>query len=721
MAKRAVTQRSFLLGETREDFLEADDLEVRGASCKRALNVRVAATRSMWARPGTMLRQTLGAATDLYELRPTTDLVFGLIINDTSMQIIDEDGSIVQTLASPGWTSGADVWVEPFREQTVLGGSWGLSTLTYTAGVWSVAPFAFEAAAGGDLAQPYWSFRGDLTIQPSAVSGAITLTASGSLWTPAYVGLRVRYGLREILITGYTSPTVVSGTVVSRLPPSYRLTLSATTNFRVGDAVIGQDTDFQGVIIAISGSDIDVATTAFFEGPDISEKISGPSGTATVSAKTTIAPLMSPIWDEPLISPVRGYPSSGASAAGRLTFVDFPLVPDLVCMSSVRAITDFQVGSEDDDAIVRQCGDNAPRFRHAVGAADLLLFSDRGLYYIKISDGGLLTPASFNVILFDKRSANSVRPASVDDGVVFVEASGESIAVCLLDGNIYLKWSVRTISTFHNHLIRTPSKLCGPSIFSRDAEKYLFAVNADGTVAALSWFSDFQVESVGFVPWETEGRFKSISPIFGGYWAIVDRDVGAGTSRFLEEFDDTALVDCASSVASDSVLQVNGEDLLVNGEQLIVSLANQLSLASTEVHVTANGYYLGPFDVDADGGIAESGDFPSGSVAGLNFQSVVGPWPVELVESERAGMLRARVIRGSVSVISSGPFAIRANNNTSRKGGYAFGDDLGEPAPLRTQVYRFMVIGQRDHPEIEVIKEIPAAFKVLAITQEVTY
>lgn len=720
MVKQTVTQRSFLLGEMREEFLEADDLESRQQSVRGGLNVRITAARTLIARPGTTYERTLGLAYDVIELRPQSGLEFGLIVNDTSLEIIDEAGTLITTISPVPWTSGADVWVEPFSADTVIGGAWGLKVLTYASGVWSFTDFAFVTTTDSALAQPYWSFRDDVLVQPSATSGNITLTATQPIWTTAYVGLRVRYGRREVTITGYVSPTVLNGTVVTALPPSFRLTLSSVANFAIGDAVLGQDTDFQGIVIAKGATSIDVATTAFFDGPDISEKLASPRGSATVNAKATIAPLASPIWDEPLISPVRGYPRAGASAAGRLALADFPLVPDLICLSSARQIQDIEVGANDDDGITRQCGDNAPRFLHVVNAGDLLLFSDRGVYMVNLRDGSLLTPSTFNAIRVDKRAANSVRPVAVDDAVVFVESSGEGIAIAQLNGNIYLKWTVRSISTFHAHLVRSPVKLCGPSLESALPEKYLFIINADGTVAAMSWFAEFNADAVGFVPWETQGEFRSVSPIFAGYWAIVDRTINGASVRFLERFDTEALVDCALDVVANADLEGNGAPLEGNGAVLGAQTAQPLPLAGEAVVAVAGDYDMGDFEVGVDGLIAGSDLFPEGAQVGFNFQSRVKPWPVDIIQSPYLGLIRVRLVRGSVSVLRTGRVAVVSNATTKRYGGYRFGDDLSAAPPRRTELYKFLVLGRRDHPEIEIIKERPGAFQILAVNQEVS-
>lgn len=696
MAKKTITQRSFALGEIIDDFLEGDDLEARQSSLRDGLNIRITAARTAKARHGTFYRKSVSTAEDVIEIRPATDSVFGLILNDASLVIIDESATTVHTINSVPWSDASTVWVEPFRERTVIGGPFGLYVLTYT-GSWSLAPMTFATTAGNGLAQPYWAYRTDITMRPSATTGNITLTASASFFSASYVGTRIRYGGREITITSYTSPTVVNGTVVSALPPSFDITVASSSSFRVGDVVIGQTTNYQGIITAIVGNVLSVVTIEFFDGPDNTEKLSGPSGSSTVSSKTTISPVASPIWDEPLMSAVRGYPGAGSSASGRLALTDFPGVPDLVALSSVRDIADFETGADDDDAIVRQIGDNAPRFLHAINAGDLLLFSDRGIYYVPVRDTNVLSPRTFNAILIDKRAANHVRPVQVDDGVVFVEGSGETISAARLDGNIYLKWSVTPISNFHSHLIRTPKKLCAPPIYSNSPERYLFVINDDGTIAAVSWIADFGSENIGFVPWQTDGTFINVAAIFGGYWAIVDRFVAGVETRILEEFSPDAMLDCTVTHDGTTITELAGND----------------------AHVWFAGQYLGMTTILTDGTLSGLTDIPDGAQIGFNFTSRVSPWPVEAIESPRAGMLTARLIRVSVSVLATTTFQCRTNQTTRTIEGYGAGDNLSDPPPEKTEVFRFSVFGNRDHPEVEFIKHQPGPFHVLAITQEV--
>lgn len=689
-----------MLGQPREEFLEAADLDLGENSLRKAENIRIKATRTIAQRYGTEYLREVIAYTQHFEIRPADGLTYALEINSLGqLQVLDQSASVIWSttigILSPDEQNS--LWVAPFGYQTVIGTSDRLLVLTYSGGTFSVGALTFDAAPGNELAQPYWSFVQGLTLTPSALTGSITVTASAALFSAAWVGMRIRYANREILITGYTSPTVVSGTVLSQLPPTYILTLSTTSGFSVGDVIVGLTTDFQGLIVGVAGLDISVITLNFFDGPDVAEKLTSPSGSATVSAKTTTTPAPSPIWDEPLVSPVRGYPRSGVSAGGRLFLCDFPEAPDAIACSSVRSITDFRVGDEDDDAIARAIGDNRPRLLHVANAGDILIFADRGCYLISLKDGTALTPSSFNPLLFDARGCSTARPAVVDNGVVFIEASGKAIAAATLSGNIYMKWSVRTLSTFHAQLFSDPVSVCGPPADCVLEDKHLFVINSDGTMVAMSWVDSFDAESVGFVPWTTAGNYARAVPMFGGYWFLVNRMLGApAVSRALvEKLSQTAIMDCETDASSGI-------------------------FTKTVMHLAGDGWYAGEIEVIGIS-IPEVASYPVDARVGFNFVSKVMPWPKRMIQHPKAGLLPCRVIRVSAATLSTGVFQIRCNNSTRDFNGYFFGDDLSEPAANRTKICRASVVGRRVYPEIEFIKPYPSQMQILAITQEVSY
>jgi hypothetical protein len=720
--KETIFQRDFAFGAVREDFLEADDLELRQASLKTALNVRALATRAIEERPGTFFGREIEGGKQIKEIRPSAGLVYLLIICDDHLQVVDSTADQIYRNNNVPWTDGDDVWIENFRGTTVLGGDFGVYTLQYDEGSFSMGGFEFADGPGGEILQPYWSFHPGTTIQPSAVTGNISLTASGFDWQEDHVGLRVRYNYREVLITEFISTSTVNGTVVNDLPPSFSVAVGDGSQFRVGDVVIGSDSGYQGIVTEVVGNTLSLSTLARFQGPDVSEDLSSPSGSSSVSATYTISPEPSSVWDEPLMSDLRGWPRAGGSASGRLVLTDFENAESVIATSSSRAIEDFGVGAADDDAIARKVGDNSPRWLHCINMGDLVLLADNGCYIVNTRDNGILTPATFNVVLVDETGSSSVRPVRLKDGVVFVEAGGASVSAMVLDGNVYLKWSVRNLTRFHDHLIRNPVYLSSPAQNSLFPEKYVFVVNSDGTLAALSFQENIREERYGFVPWETDGEFVAVTPFFNTYWAIVNRTLGGETRQILERFDPDAVMDCATEIGTSTgydTLDVNGEPLEVNGVNLEITGAVLTYLIDADVTVHARGWDVGDFTVNSEGQLDNEFAFSGTRQIGLPFTVLVAPWPMEVVDSPRFGTLTARVLQMVVSVQNSLGFTAQCNNYSATVGDYLIGADLTEPPAVRTQRYRFSIFGNRDHPEMTITRTRPGPLRILAIGQRV--
>lgn len=721
--KDTIWQRDFSLLEVREDLLEADDTDLRKRSLREATNCRALATRILTQRPGTFYLSDLDFSRAV-EVEPQDGVKFGMIPRDADVLMLNETGGVVETISPVPWSSADDLWILPLRDEVLIGDpATGIYSLTYN-GTWTLGDFTFSTAPGGQRAQPYWVFHQNTTIRPSARAGNISITASADVFQQGHVGTRIRYGQREILITGVMTSKLALGAVVSKLPPSFRLTFNTAIQYRVGETVVGSDTNYQGIIVATneSAKTVDVVTTNFFDGPDVGEDMSSESFTAMLTARSEISPLASTIWDEQMMSPVHGWPRSATARGGRLFLADFPAIPSMVAVSSARDIRDWKTGAADDDAITREVGDNKPRFRHVIDAGDVILLADRGCYHINTRDGSTLTPSNFNPVRFDQRGCSAIPPVLVDDAVVFIETNMKTVSAALLSGNVYLKWTVRNLTLMHNHLISGPVALCGPNAEAAETEKYLFVVNSDGSLAAASWNDSFGEREVGLSPWRTEGAFKAVFPIFGTYWAAVDRDLSGGTTRMLERFSVDAWMDSTISTAepaADTILTMDGDPVLMQGEEIVMARQGATHLPGMTVAYMFGDTYAGEWPVSADGTMAAEPGLTGDRQIGLHFECRAKLWPVEVLESPRVGLLKARVYKLVVSVQNTCVWQAVVNGKARVLGGYSVGDDLSAAPPRRTKVYKVPVFGPRDHPDLDIVKHQPGPWWVLAAGQEV--
>ena len=118
--KSTITQRSFLMGELRPEFLESDDLKIRSESLRGALNTQVKSTRTVKARMGSRFIKFAPDAREIFEIKPDTGIVYGLIAYPTSLSVIDQDGVEVFSSSSVPWAPNGVIWVENYSGDTLF-------------------------------------------------------------------------------------------------------------------------------------------------------------------------------------------------------------------------------------------------------------------------------------------------------------------------------------------------------------------------------------------------------------------------------------------------------------------------------------------------------------------------------------------------------------------------------------------------------------------------
>lgn len=711
--KATLKQNDFSRAAIRPEFLEADEDPIRQRSYRDGGNVRPTARKGLKRRPG-LYREADLAGTALLggtvSIKPVEGEEFVLVFVSGGVEIYDSTGALDASFSSLPWTAAP--WVAPAGEQTFIGGDHDIYVLQFNGGSWSIGAMDFADLPSGALAQPYYKFADGSKITPSARTGSITVTASKAVFTADYVGLRIRYMDKEIEITAYTSATVVTGTVLEKLPPSFDITVNNAEGFEPGEVVEGADSGWNGYVTSVNtGTNVVKAVSlSGYEGPLTTEKLVGPNTKSGISAKSYAGPYASPYWTEPVISVVRGYARSGAIVNGRLILSDFESVPDLISASSTRALNDFGTGLDDDDAILRRVGDAGRRVRHVINAGDLVILTDNGAYYVNARDNTEITPATFAPTKFDSRSAGSARPVFVDNAVLYT--NGQDVLVAVLSGNVYLNWTVIVASDGYDGMYGSVASFSVPGPDFSNEDRAVLMTMDDGTINAMYFNASF--EDFGIFPWdfsagtnvlrdEDECSALGAAAMGGTYWLTTERRMTAAgaDNYFLERL--------SASTFLDFTTQVTGGDT--------VDLSDY---AGAEITLTSGDYYLGTFasDTEAEAYVAA---YPTAATidVGLAWGPFVQPWPFEVIKSQRNGMLRARTIRVGVSVRDTTNFFVQRNSTKSVVSAYDFGDDLSAPPPRKTAVYRFPVFGNRDHPEIIIGQDTPGPFEIMAYIAEV--
>ena len=520
-----------------------------------------------------------------------------------------------------------------------------------------VTTYAFDTLSTGQaIYQPYSQFHAQgVTIDPSGTTGAVTITASQSYFSPDHVGTIIRYNDTEIEVTGYTSPTQISGTVSgtlrTRLSVINPLRTSDGSNvievthidhgFIGGETIIVEDASAVGGINAnsINGTRtvttiIDANTYTFIAGANANVSEDGGALVKIVSHAPTTN------WSEQSFSAVHGYPAAVTFHEGRLAFGGTISQPDTLWLSKSGEFFDFDVGdAEDNDAFdITAATGTVNTIRYLISNRDLQIFTDSAELYMPTYLNQALTPTNAQIRLQTPYGCEYVYPQPFDGATVFVQLGGRVVREYLYTDteNAY---TASSISGIASHLIHQPRCMTAVNAPFGGSESYIALTSGDGD---LAMFSSNRVEKrAAWTHIETAGEFCSV--------------VGMPSRLFANIWDENQvqhLVEFTGDTGLD--LWVGGK--LYDGQRLDVSSAyqagNTVSVCSRN-DTTGEYSYLGDFTVTTSPPYSAvvdlNGFYESGLTyyAGIRFTAEIVSNPIDA--NFGAGPMTGSV-RGIVSV-----------------------------------------------------------------------
>lgn len=701
MARRWNFTNDLSVGEIAPEFLMRTDATVRNRAAKQARNVRLLPGGGFERRWGTVDLAALPGDTRLEVIGYGPDDAKILAFSAGEFRYFGLDGTLIYTLAGCPWSAsdlrGMQVAIE-FDRAVVTSHSFYPQLLTRIGATWVREAFPFAAGLAGSLLQPYYRFADrDLSISPSGYSGAITVTASAAVFVPAHVGARIRYTEIEMLVTGYTSPTVVSATVIGNLYPTVDVTVASSIGFLVGQVVSGLTSEIQGVVAAVpNGVSVTVQLTGGYTYFDTTEKLTGPTSTSTISAVTLNGtPAASLDWDEPLISNARGYPGACALHRTRLLLSDFPNAANVLAASAVGDITDYDVGTgADSDAIVERIGrDSTLRIKHFGSAEQLLIFTEAGPYYVPEQVGAPLSPTNLEILRIGPEVAGTASPILVSEGMVFSEQASGRTMIAIPTGNVRRSWDTTDMSELAFHLAGTPVELEIQPATSQ-SDRLVHSLRDDGQLSAVAYRrSD---DTPGWALWTTTGAWRSIAVADGDLYMVARRTINGVDTYRLERMNDGTWGDGVVRIATPATAVT--------------------AYAFAVVSVWKDSAKLGEFGISGLGVLQD----PDGLLTGLTNLDVGFdfPWTVELVppvDVEYGTSRKLRICRAYFDVISTMPFSA----NGFIPGGFAAPNLGGAIAPFTGRV-QCALMGHRFDATLTVSQLAGGPTEMRSITMEVT-
>lgn len=425
----------------------------------------------------------------------------------------------------------------------------------------------------------------------SATTGSITVTAAASLWANADVGRQIVSGLGLATITGFTSATQVSATVVdtfagtSLASGSWTLTESPKTSCTPSAAgPEGASITLTTGVAAWRSTSYDAGAYVWIN-DGLVEITSVTSG--TVANGIVRVPLASASaassggWRRmPKVWGTRfGFPSTGVFHDQRLIAAGAPGLPGYVWGTRVGEYFNFARGTNDDDGFsFEMVSAEYNRVLHLVASRVLVPLTSGGEFAVSGGDN-VLGPATARRITLSDYGCGQARPVRFGNDIIFVQSGGRKLRALAYTSERE-GYTAPDLTRFAEHI--TESGIVQLAM-QREPESLLWALRADGTLAALTLYREAQEADSGLNGWSrrtTDGSYESVCRIPAGgvdqVWVVVRRTVNGVTKRYVEVFEDGRHTDAC-----------------ITGSVFVTASAASWATGTVTITRTAHGYTSG--------------------------------------------------------------------------------------------------------------------------------
>ena len=727
MQKLRVPINSFQFGEVSNSLLMRSDTPVYASSAQSLQNMIVMSEGSVKKRDGLKHIYTYSGLT-FDPLYPDQSHLFRFMFSDDEQYIISvEHGKIRAFFLYPdGSVSLVDTVTLDTNSNALPFDSEWLKEYTFaqygdvmfichplfmprmlirtSLTSFEVTPFSFDRRYDNSYTfQPYTSFQAKgVTLDPSNSSGNITLTTSAPYWTPDHVGSTIRYHDTEIDVTGYTSPTVASGTVsgtlrirLSILNPLRTTEGSATIEvthldhgYAGGESIVVQDAAAVGGIntASVNGSRtvagiIDENTWYYTAGGTANASEDGGGYVKVTTHSAT------PEWSEQSFSAVRGYPAAVVFHENRLCFAGTIAQPDAIWMSAIGSFFDFNVGDANDDesiALVAATG-TVNSIRYLVSNRDLQIFGAAGELYVPTYLNQAITPTNAQIRLQTPYGCEFTQPVSMDGGTLFIQNGGRTVREYLYtDGED--AYTATAVSTIASHLIFNPKYMAVVHGGFGTPESYAMISNGSGDVALFN--SNRSERRAGWTRLTTVGDIASVCATHGRSFVNVWNE--DGTMCLCEFTGQIGLDRYITQTANGSGVVSVG---LVFTDGTLVSVVSQDGLS-----------YIGQYTVAA-GSITISGGAGQTYNIGLPFTAEIITNPID---ASTGGGPATGSVRGITSAVLDlkNTASVRVNNYSKSITGTIDGK------------HEFRILGYNRDPQVTITQSEPLPMQVNGIIAE---
>jgi hypothetical protein len=219
MSRLSTQKTSFTAGEIAPELLGRGDLRAYQNGAAQLRNVFIHPTGGLDRRAGLNYVDTARGAGRLVPFEFNTEQVYLIVFSDLKTDIY-RDSVLVASVDSPwnetdtaefSWVQSADTLLVTHADHPPK------KIVRLSESTWEVQDWTF-IDDDPRIQQPHHKFADDaVTLQASATSGTVALTASADVFVSDHVGTRFRLANKEVEISAFTSATQVSATTKETL------------------------------------------------------------------------------------------------------------------------------------------------------------------------------------------------------------------------------------------------------------------------------------------------------------------------------------------------------------------------------------------------------------------------------------------------------------------------------------------------------------------------
>jgi len=219
MTRARQVKSNFTSGEVSPDLLGRGDLRAYENGAATLQNLFIYPTGGVTRRSGMRYIDTIAGNGRLIPFEFNTEQTYLIILTGNQIDVYLDDSKIT-TIASPWPTNEVDqvAWTQSADTLLLVHPDYAPKKLLRN----TLSNFVLEDwvyfTEDNIINQPYYKFADSaVTLTPSGITGTITLTASTDVFAAGHAGTRLQIGGKQVEITSYDSPTVVTVTVIEEL------------------------------------------------------------------------------------------------------------------------------------------------------------------------------------------------------------------------------------------------------------------------------------------------------------------------------------------------------------------------------------------------------------------------------------------------------------------------------------------------------------------------